>query len=180
VKHVPPEVTQGDKFSTAFDIYQAGLTMYRMCIGSQKFNEQYDAYNVNGAFDNDRFVQDLTKGIYPNRTSFPIHIPVKLQRVILKCLEVSPDDRFEAVIDVVNAMSLFDECYLDWQYSFANGTRTWSKTTSAGMLHGIEVDSNNSSQAFKLSSKGRRTTTASYTKDKITDRDLMKFFKSVP
>jgi serine/threonine protein kinase len=180
VKHAPPEVTHTRNFSTAFDIYQAGLTMYRMCLGSNAFNEQYDKYTVNGVLEEELFKQDLVQGVFPHRTSFPMHIPVKLQKVIIKCLEVNPDDRYDAVIDVVNAISLIDECFFDWQYSFANGTRTWSKTTSAGMLHGIEVDSNNSSQAFKLSSKGRRTTTASYTKDKITDRDLIKFFKSVP
>jgi len=173
-KQAPPEVTSTTQFSTAFDIYQAGLTMYRMCLGSQRFNAQYDACNATGTFK-----QALTAGTFPDRASFPIHIPVKLQKVITKCLEVNPDDRYGAVIDVVNAISEIDEYCFDWQYSLDNGTKKWSKTSSTGMLHCIEVDGNGRSQAFKISAQSRKTNTASYTKDRISNQELVRFFKSV-
>lgn len=179
VKHAPPEVLSTTKFSTVFDIYQAGLTMYRMCVGSECFNSQYDSYIVNGSFDNALFSKDLGEGRFPVRTAFPSHIPVKFQKVVLKCLEVNPGDRYQAVIEVINDISQIDKCFLDWQFSIDNQVKKWFKASSAGTRYFLEVDSAGKSTAYKISVAERKTKVPSYTKQKITNREILRFLKSV-
>jgi serine/threonine protein kinase len=66
-KMIPPEGTRGDQFDRTFDIYQLGLTLYRMCNGENHFYGQYDAYGLGAAFDRNRFRADLRNGVFPNR-----------------------------------------------------------------------------------------------------------------
>jgi len=43
---VPPEAIGRDQFDRTFDIYQLGLTLYRMCNGNSFFYNQLNAYGV--------------------------------------------------------------------------------------------------------------------------------------
>lgn len=176
-KHIPPEATFTRDFSTPFDIYQAGLTMYRMCIGSECFNDQFNSFKEGGDFDRERFKTALKNGTFPDRNAFPLHIHSKVKNTILKCLEVSPDDRYESALDIVNAISDVDEAYLDWQHQCDGHIQKWSKKASSGVLHCIEVDGDGKSTAYKIGKTGGRTNTSAYTKAKIGHRDLNNFFK---
>ncbi len=176
-KHTAPEATQQPLFSVEFDIYQAGLTMYRMCIGSDAFNQQYATYSNAGGFDKARFEGDLKAGRFPDRNSYPLHIPAKLKTVINKCLEVDPVDRYSAVIEIINAISDIDDKYFDWQYSIEGDIRKWSKKTTTGSINYLEVDQNEKSTAYKFSAQGRRTNIRDYTKPRISIRDINRFFK---
>lgn len=176
-KHIPPEAIFTKSYSTAFDIYQAGLTIYRMCVGSECFNEQFNSYVGKQGLDRERFKADLESGIFPDRGALPIHICSKVKKTILRCLEVSPDDRYGSALDIINEISEIDEAYLDWQYEFNGNVEKWSKKSSSGVLHCIEVDGNGKSTAYKIGTTGGRTNTSAYCKKKITIRDMNNFFK---
>ncbi|MCU8504308.1 serine/threonine protein kinase [Vibrio vulnificus] len=176
-KHTAPEATQQPLFSVEFDIYQAGLTMYRMCIGSDAFNQQYATYAHADGFDKARFEGDLKAGRFPDRNSYPVHIPAKLKTVINKCLEVDPEDRYSAVIEIINAISDMDDKYFDWQYSIEGDIRKWSKKTTTGSINYLEIDQNEKSTAYKVSAQGRRANIRDYTKPRISIRDINRFFK---
>lgn len=176
-KHTAPEAIDQPVFSVEFDIYQAGLTLYRMCIGSDAFNEQYGAYFTATGFNKALFEQDLAAGSFPDRSAYPVHIPAKLKTVINKCLEVNPENRYPAVIEVVNAIAEIDENYFDWQYSIEGDIQKWSKKSSTGAVNYLEVDANSQSTAYKVSAQGRRTNIRNYTKPRISNRDINRFFK---
>lgn len=178
-KHMPPEAIppQPPVFSVEFDIYQAGLTMYRMCVGSCVFNQQYDAYINQNNFDRNQFEDDLKEGRFPDKNAYPEHIPAKLKSVINKCLEVDPENRHSAVIDIINEISDIDDKYFDWQYSIEGNIRKWSKKTSTGSINYLEIDQNEESTAYKVSAQGRRTNIRDYTKLRISTREINRFFK---
>ncbi|WED21559.1 serine/threonine protein kinase [Vibrio sp. JC009] len=175
--HTPPELINTKLLTTTSDIYQAGLTIYRMCVGSDNFNSQYAKFGTGADFDRAHFEQELVNGIFPDRNVLPEHIPNKLHSVINRCLAVDPVDRYQAVIEVVNALSDVDDRYFDWQYENLGHIRKWSKTSDTGVLHCIELDENQKSEAYKVNGQGRRTRTSKYTKPKITTRELNRFFK---
>ena len=177
VKHLPPEATFTQEFSVEFDIYQAGLTMYRMCVGSEAFNKQYERYFVGGTFDRNRFKDDLQNGIFPDRKAIPVHIHSSVKASILKCIEVDPDKRHKSALDIVNSISNVDVHYLDWQYEVNGDIQKWSKTSETNVLHCIEIAPDRTSTAYTVNSKGKRTNTTSFSSPKFTDTNLKGFLK---
>jgi len=125
--YAPPEYFSQGQHNVAFDIYQAGLTMYRMAVGDAFLDPQYRRYfDVNGNFVNDgRLAADSLCGAYPDRT-FPLHIPKQLKSVIVRAMEPNPDDRYKTVIDMLNDLSGVDYAH-DWNYSVdpATGHHKW-------------------------------------------------------
>ena len=174
-KMLPPEAYQTYDFTPAFDIYQLGLTLYRMCNGNDVFYAQFHSYGTSPAtFDRDAFKFDVRNARFPDRTIFLEHIPDRLRRLIKKCLEPAPENRFKAAIHVSNELALIDGC-LDWQYSMEGMKRVWTKHVE-DREYRLTVDENGASVGEKVTPSGRRTRIGSYCKDTITTREIRKFF----
>lgn len=114
--HWVPDAFKSDKLTSLYDVYQVGLTMYRMCNGNNNFHAQArqvkdNAYIVNGTF--------------PNRNDFLPHIPRKMRKCIKSALDVNPDERYQSVMDIMNDISGIDE-NLDVQYTKDNDKEVWS------------------------------------------------------
>lgn len=119
---VAPEVLNGNVHDLRFDIYQFGLTLYRMCCGEGVLRDQFQAFGAR-----EDLVRALQGGTYPNRSMFPEHIPDRLRRVIVRCLEVDPNDRYSSALEVANALASVEDC-LDWRFVQGAGGKTWSRT----------------------------------------------------
>lgn len=171
----PPEAYETYDFTPGFDIYQLGLTLYRMCNGNDVFYQQFHRYGTNPAtFDRDAFKFDVRNARFPDRSFFLEHVPERLRRLIKKCLEPAPENRFQAAIHVSNELAQIDDC-LDWQYSTDGKNRFWVKHDD-DKEYCLVVDENGASTAEKVAASGRRTRIASYCKDAITTREIRKFF----
>ena len=111
--HVPPEKFVHGKYSFYSDIYQSGLTMYRMCNGNNFFKEQISGLRIStrdelfSAIENDKF---------PNKKAFLPHIPDKLRKIIQKALYLDETLRYESVLDMINDISTLED-NLDWEYN---------------------------------------------------------------
>lgn len=147
-KMIPPEALNTDQLTRVFDIYQIGLTLYRMCNGNDDFNQQFSIYGPPATFDRKKFQYDLRNGNFPNRNMYVPHIPVKLQSVINKCLKIDPSDRYQSAIDVSNALAGIDGEILDWQLSEPNGTKVWTKKEN-GRYYSLTVKADGSSHFTK-------------------------------
>lgn len=111
--HTPPEAYQFSKSSTGFDIYQAGVTIYRMANGNNHFKKQLDELNITNP---DELGAAIQRGRFPKRDAFLPHIPNKLQNIIKKALEIDMSRRYLSILDMINDLSNIDE-NLDWMYN---------------------------------------------------------------
>lgn len=120
-KQVPPETFVSTKKTLHFDIYLAGLTIYRLLNG----NEHY--YNQLTYSNQQDYINAIQTGNFPNRNSYLPHVPLKLQRIVNKAISIDIADRHQTVLELINDLSSVDE-NLDWQFSSTNNSRTWTKT----------------------------------------------------
>lgn len=171
--HRPPEafVNQEKKYDLTFDIYQIGLTMYRMCVGNDEFNKQISSWGT---------WEDLYSAIlaqkFPNRESYPLHIPKKLQKIINKCLLPECSQRFNSAIQIVNAFADIGGNILDWQFKVIDDDLVWEQNKD-GTIKTLRVSPQMKSYAYNCNvndlSKQRRIT--HYCKQTITNEEIINF-----
>lgn len=117
--HIPPEALQETHRGAESDIYQAGLTLYRMCSGLADFQRQWDALPTFEAKG-----RAILTGTFPDRRAYPPHIPNRLRAAIARALQPNPADRYGAVLDLMNDLARVDE-WLDWRYMPDAGVERW-------------------------------------------------------
>ncbi|MBY0491353.1 MAG: serine/threonine protein kinase [Gemmatimonadaceae bacterium] len=127
--HVAPEyLVASTSLSTAADIYQAGLTLYRMCTGTALWQAHLN--QVIAALGADRWLEAVALGAFPSRDLIPPHIPNRLRAVIMRAIQPNPDDRFGSVLEMMNELAQVDEA-LDWQFTPMAEDLRWELTTDA-------------------------------------------------
>lgn len=170
----PPEALKAKQFDARYDIFQTGLTLYCMCVGLQKYKVQFLAYfDASGAFDRERFAADIEKGIYPDRSAFPPHVPARLRKIIKRCLEVDPADRYQTALEAMNDLAQVDGEELDWLFSEENNERVWKKS-SGGCTLVFTVYSDLSSKLVKSVNGGTFRTQKAASKTGIKLKDISK------
>lgn len=114
--HIPPEAYISPILTNKCDIYQAGVTMYRLCNGNAIFKQQFA-----------KFISPKDKGMaicsgqFPDRNFYLPHIPTKLRKIINKCMDIDPDSRYDTVLDIINDLATVDK-NLDLIYEEKNLT----------------------------------------------------------
>lgn len=176
-KMLPPEHLENREYSTAFDIYQVGLTLYRMANGDQRFNTQLEGLAVNGVLTRDAFYAAVKEGRFPDRQAFLEHIPQRLRKVIRKCLEVDPDDRYQSVLQIVNDLSDVDGYELDWVYTENHADRTWSKENDKGVQYKC-VARGTELTTTKTGPRGPEQRMRAYCKDNASRADIQNVLRS--
>lgn len=111
--HSDPEYLQNSGRSIQSDIYQMGLTMYRLCNGVNILSQQLAELNIRSQED---FAKSVLKGKFPKRDSYLPHIPKKLIKIINKALMVNPEERYKNTIEMMNDLSVIDD-NLDWCFT---------------------------------------------------------------
>lgn len=175
-KMTPPEALAGYDFTISFDIYQLGLTLYRMCNGNSVFYQQFHAFGADQAtFDSEAFRFALRNGRFPDRAYFLPHIPEKLRRIIKKCLEPDVANRYSSALEVANALADIDGKSLDWQFTLTQNEKVWKKQDGE-REYTLTLAADGSSRAVKVVNDGNPTRITSYCKTDLSSRDLKKFF----
>lgn len=170
----PPEAYNTYEFKPTFDIYQFGLTLYRMCTGNEVFADQFNRFGgTPQTFDRDAFKFAVSNGRFPDRSIFQEHIPERLRRLIKKCIDPDPLERFQSAIEVSNELAQIENV-LDWEFSIVGTSRKWIRVDDDGKKYSLTVD-NNISVAEKTTSSGRCTRITDYCKTDITSREIRKF-----
>ncbi len=118
---LPPEFFINGVGTTRSDIYQAGLTLYRMVNGDAFLKDQDPITDAEMA-------RQTVSEKYPDRNRFMPHVPKSLRTVIRKALAVDPSDRFHTAADFVYALAGIQKP-IDWQTKVSsNGEITWKGT----------------------------------------------------
>lgn len=121
--HRAPEQTlSGVKQSRWTDIYQVGVTLYRMLNGNEFFYGQ-----TKGITTKADFITLVQIGKFPFRNAYQEHVPQRLRRIINKCMNVDPSQRYDNALELLNDLSSVTE-NLDFKLHFiAPTTKEWTK-----------------------------------------------------
>lgn len=95
-RYMPPEAVQGtDKLDPRADIYNLGGVAYWMLTGQPPFQSS----------SNVELVLDHLKKI-PTKPSLIAEMPIpeELEKIVMKCLEKKPEDRFQSVEELSSAL----------------------------------------------------------------------------
>jgi len=86
--YMSPEQIMGGNVDARSDIYSFGATLYEMAMGKPPFLEGNIEYH------------------HLHTAPPPMHetVPLALQRIIFKCLEKKPEDRFNDIAELGNAL----------------------------------------------------------------------------
>lgn len=138
----PPEILRGQtQFDLTFDIYQFGLTLYRLCAGDDAFKRQFGRFLIGGSFDAGVFEKEVLAERFPDRNLLPLHVPARLKRVVRKCLRSDPADRYQSALAIANDIAAVDGPELDWQLTEIGTKKIWSKNENGTDVI-LEVDGN--------------------------------------
>lgn len=170
--HTPPERYSVRAFNLTYDVYQAGLTMYRMVIGHAAFEEEaLQAFNLGNV------PQQIINGNFPQK-KFQPHINKSLQKIILKCLEVDPANRYQSVLDILNDLSGISDGSLDWRQDL-NNSKIWKKEHNDAIFELTLSDDSLSCSCFRTYSDGRaRRKFGDMTVSELTPTKLARLFKN--
>lgn len=123
--HRAPETIQSDIISHHSDIFQAGLTVYRLCNGNEFFKNQLNKFiDKNNVFDETKFLKAIFEGKFPDRSSYLHHIPQTLRNYIRKALNPNPELRYNYVLDFLNDLAKI-EIHFNWQMIPSSNGFTW-------------------------------------------------------
>ncbi len=177
-KMAPPEAFRTDQFDHRFDIYQFGLTLYRMCVGDADYYAQYSSFVVNGELDRVAFRHAVTNSQFPDTAAskYPEHIPERIISVVRKCLQTDLENRYQSVIEIVNDLASVEGELLDWQYQVTSENRSWIKVSDR---YEIRLDLNDQweSQASKRSGDGAPRRITAFSGTRLNRQQVKQFLR---
>ncbi|MBA2058786.1 serine/threonine protein kinase [Psychrobacter cryohalolentis] len=130
-KQAPPEVLVSHDKTIHYDIYQSGLTMYRLLNGEDHFNNQLEKFTTM-----EDYKEAIRTGAFPDRHSYLPHIPTKMQKIVNKSLNIEIEDRHCNVLELINELSNVADG-IDWIYEPDELTRKWTKSITNPVIETI-------------------------------------------
>lgn len=159
IKHIAPEYFSNDRvISNQFDIFQVGLTIYRMCIKFQEFDMQFNKF-----IDGSELKDAICGGEFPSLDIFLQHIPKSLINIIKKCLQVDTSKRYQNVRQILNDLSKIKDQGLDWHYVEIGASEEWSLTNNEKITYVVTKDKG--SESFSVKKNNRNFNTDKNIKD---------------
>jgi len=97
--YMSPEQANGERVDTRSDIYELGTVFYELCVGQTPFRPRSiaDAMRMHG------------RELVPRPTQIRPGFPVPLERVIMRALEKSPNDRYQTGAEFSRALQIVRE-----------------------------------------------------------------------
>jgi serine/threonine protein kinase len=102
-RHFPPEGFIFNRLTQQADIYQAGVTLFRLLNGEYVWNETLKKVPGRGGFR-----AALENGTFVKASDFLPHIPSQLKRIVKKAMHPDPASRFQTAFELRNALSKVD------------------------------------------------------------------------
>ncbi|MCK5536924.1 MAG: serine/threonine protein kinase, partial [Bacteroidales bacterium] len=169
---MPPEIYEKEQnLSFATDIFQIGMTLYRMVNGNRVLKNQFRKYitDEKGNYNKNTLIEAISTGKYPERKTYLPHVPRKLRRIINKCLEPNPQKRYSGVNELLNDLARVNE-QADIIYSYTVGQQIKQNWT---------IEQKKYSDVFELIHKEKKCKLISYrvdlktrTKEILTGKDF--------
>lgn len=136
--HVTPEVINTGTQTELSDIYNVGLTLYRLCNELDEWDQQLRiAHNK----PQRSFEHEVINGKFPDRNTFLPHIPKKLREIISNAIQINPDNRYNSVREMMNEISTVKR-YLQWQMKIDGsdtGHEEWVMSDKKGRSFRVQI-----------------------------------------
>ena len=91
IAYMSPEQTRGDEVDQKTDIWSLGVILYEMITGQLPFKGEYESAIIYS------IVNDTQEPVTALRSG----VPMELERIINKCLQKSPEDRYQHVDELI-------------------------------------------------------------------------------
>lgn len=107
--HTSPETIENDVYDVRTDIYQLGLTAFRLLNGISEIRCDFDR-------DRNQFKENIKSGKVVTDNKFQPFIPRKIRRIINKAIELNPDERYQSALEMRRALeqlALRGDCTTD-------------------------------------------------------------------
>ena len=88
--HAAPEVVKDNVMTYQTDIFQTGLTLFRMAVGLESLQRKYENLGMEG------YREAASNGNLISLQDFPPFIPSRLRRIILKATRPAIEERYES------------------------------------------------------------------------------------
>ncbi|MDW0355630.1 serine/threonine-protein kinase [Bacillus velezensis] len=172
--HIPPEDFNFGRFSFYSDIYQAGLTIYRMCNGNRFFKDQLNILKIG---THKELAEAIANDKFPDKKKYLPHIPDKLRKIISKALNIQVNDRYQSVLEMMNDLALLEN-KLDWVYTEKTNTHSVLSLDTGNHISEISLSAseNNTweSEGYKIrKSDGNRTRITTYFKSGFATKQAL-------
>ena len=96
--HRAPEIERGGVTSVQTDIFQCGMTAFRLLCGDSMLS---DFWKVLGK---EKYAEAIARGSLITKKNFPCFIPSRARRVILKAISVNANDRYNSAYQMLQEL----------------------------------------------------------------------------
>lgn len=163
--HIAPETVEDDVYDARTDIYQLGMTAFRLING---ISEIKCDFNTNKNTFQDR----LLKGNLISKAKFKPYVPHRIRRIIMKAVNVHPEERFQTPLEMrreLEKVHLAGDCTVD-----CNGNLL---LRDSNYTYRYEINTINkncfSLVVFKKNNRtGRETRSSKYCQENLNQRAL--------
>ena len=95
--HISPETISSNLYDMRTDIYQLGLTAFRLINGISEIRAEFDK-------DQTAFCEKVIKGTIITPNKYKPYVPHPLRRIINKAVSINPDDRYQTALEMRRAL----------------------------------------------------------------------------
>ncbi len=118
--YMAPEACRGEACAESVDIYGLGATLYHLLAGQPPFTG--DEVEILSA--------QLTAKIVPPSAKLGARIPADLERIVLRCLEKDPGDRYPSALALREAL---EDCADAGRWSAQDAAAFWESDRPAAL-----------------------------------------------
>lgn len=94
VLHAAPEATLGLGIDARTDLFQLGLTLFRLIVGLGALEDKFMRMGPSS------YASAVSAGKLINRTDFPAFVPSSVRRLILKAVDPTISSRYQSALDM--------------------------------------------------------------------------------
>ena len=91
--HISPETLKRNVYDVRTDIYQLGLTAFRLFNGISEIKSSFFS-------DREAFMELVSKGTLTTNGKYQPYVPKKIRKVISKATALNPDDRYQTALEM--------------------------------------------------------------------------------
>lgn len=165
--HVSPETLKEGVYDIRTDIYQIGLTAFRLFNGISEISDKFQS-------DPNQFEENVTNGVLITDSDYQLYVPRKIRRIINKAIDADPNKRYQTALAMrrdLEQLSIKGYCT-----SNSNGEIVFISGNKEYRYEVEEIDKNlyNFYVYQKNIKSGRETKVSKFCKAKIRKADVKK------